>query len=240
MNLGLLAFTLASLAGPSPTPARLDADTIARRHIEAVGGAARLRAINSIRHAGHMRLTAGAMTLDGPFVLEMKRPRKARMEATLGGTRTAQWFDGTAGWTLTQGATVALAMTREQLAEQEVQAEFDDWLLDYKARGVTVEYLGREPLGDTRALKLKVTYKGHAVHSYLDAATYLEIRRDHLGPDGRPVDQTLIGNYRDVGGLKVPFLAEITSRDKQVVSRLEFDEPELNADIPDSRFAPPK
>jgi hypothetical protein len=239
MNLGLLAFTLASLS-PLPAAAGLDVDTIARKHIEAVGGAARLRAIHSIRHSGTMKLTAGVMNLEGPFVLEMKRPRKARMQMTLGGTVSAQGFDGTAGWTLAPGATGSTPMTPEQLKEQEVLADFDDWLLDSKARGIAVELLGEEQLAGTRVLKLKLTNKGRAVHSYLDAQSFLEVRRDHLGPKGEPIDQTLVGDYAEVGGIKVPLKLETTSLEKPLISRMQFDKPELNIDISDSRFALPR
>jgi hypothetical protein len=124
--------------------------------------------------------------------------------------------------------------------DQEVLAEFDDWMLDYQSRGITIEVLGEEQLAGTRVLKLKLTNKGRAVHSYLDAATYLEVRRDHLGAKGEPIDQTLVGEYADVGGIKMPLKMETTSLEKPLVSRMQFEKPEMNADIPDSRFAAPR
>ena len=49
--------------------------------------------------------------------------------------------------------------------------------MDYKAKGHTVELVGKEKVEGTDAYKLKVTLKnGDVRYIYLDAETYLEIR----------------------------------------------------------------
>ena len=102
-----------------------------------------------------------------------------------------------------------------------------------------MEYLGETPVGSTQALKLKVTLRGHQLHMYLDARSYLEVRRDHLGPGGEPVDESIIGGYRRTDGVMTPVSMEATAKDKPVRTTLRFDKTELNVDIPDTRFGPP-
>jgi hypothetical protein len=237
-TLAAVAPLAAALLSASPA-AGPTLDEIVARHLQAVGGEARVRAIRSLRHTGVMTLRVGDRTLQGPFVMEMKRPRKARMEADLSGLRMTEVFDGTAGFKILPGSDVPVAMSAEELAKQNVQAEFDPWLLDYKRRGVVAEYLGPAQVGDKPALKLALTLRGRAVHSYLDAATYLEIRRDHLGPDGQPTDEGLVTAFTSTGGLTMPQVLEITSKDKPLRTTIRFQKTEIDPDIPDARFGKP-
>jgi outer membrane lipoprotein-sorting protein len=209
------------------------------RHIEAVGGAARLRAVRSMRFTGLMTVKIQDRVLAGPFVREMKRPKKARMEMEVNATRMVQAFDGSSGWKLLPGQAAPEPMSAQELRDQDIQAEFDDLLFDYKSRGVIVEYLGEAVVGSTPALKLKVALRGHELHMYLDARSYLEVRRDHLGPGGEPLDESVIGGYRRTDGVMTPVSMEATARDQSVRTTLRFDKTELNVDIPDSRFGPP-
>jgi hypothetical protein len=152
----------------------------------------------------------------------------------------AEMFDGRSGWSLDDESGTLKRMPEEETREQEVAAEFDDWLLDYRKRGVTVEDLGAAQLGPTATRKLKLTYKGQSEHLYIDARTYLEVRRDELDQRGSPRDTTLSLLYTTVNGVTFPEVVEVTYLDAPSSMMLRTLKAEFDVDIPDSRFAGPK
>ena len=91
---------------------------------------------------------------------------------------------------------------------RELDGDFDGFLVDYKAKGHAVEYVGREKAGGIDTHKLKVTLKSGAVrHVYLDAATFLERKQEGTMtlPDGKVPVIITFGDWRDVDGVKFPF-----------------------------------
>lgn len=239
--LALVLALAAGAASPESAPqATLREDEVVARHLEAVGGAARLRALKSLRLTGRITLEAGDNVLEGPFVVETKRPRKSRMAAELNGLPTSQAFDGIVAWGIPLGKSSPEVVDREQTRDREVESEFDDYLLDHKARGITVALIGRESIGAVDAIKLNVAFKGRQMLTYLDPSTYVEIRRDHLGPDGKVRDETYLSDLRETDGLLFPTLIEVTSVASGLKTSMRISTIELDADIPDARFSPPK
>jgi hypothetical protein len=232
-----------ALCGPSTGVAAqtpLCEDEIVAKHLDAVGGATRLRALKSLRRTGRITLEAGDKVLEGPFVVETKRTRKSRMAAELNGLPTSQAFDGVVAWGMPLGKSTPEIVDPEQTRDREVESEFDEWLLDHKARGITIVSIDRERIGATDAIKLRLAFKGQQMLTYLDPATYVEIRRDHLSPDGTVRDETYLSDQREVGGLLFPTLVEITSVASGLKTSLRVLTIELDADIPDARFEMPK
>lgn len=91
---------------------------------------------------------------------------------------------------------------------RELDAGFDGFLVDYKAKGHAVEYVGREKAGGIDTHKLKVTLKSGAVrHVYLDAGTFLERKQEGTMslPDGKVLVIITFGDWCDVDDVKFPF-----------------------------------
>ena len=84
-------------------------------------------------------------------------------------------------------------------------ADFDSVLLDYKAKGTTIELVGTEPINGKPAYHLKITKKSGLVqHYYLDVDTGLEVRTASDVDAGRRTRRTMttdLSNYRTVDGL---------------------------------------
>jgi hypothetical protein len=215
-------------------------DEIVERHLDAVGGAARLRALKSLRLTGRITLEAEDKVLEGPFVVEMKRPRKTRMAAELNGLPTSQAFDGIMAWGIPLGKSSPEIADPDQTRDRELESEFDDWLLDHKARGISIASIERAPIGSIESIKLRLTFKGREMLTYLDPSTYVEIRRDHLGPDGKVRDETSLSDPREFDGLLLPTFVEITSVASGLKTFLRVSTVEPDADIPDARFEMPK
>ena len=143
----LLLAGLTSAAAWSQT-----ADEIIDKHLQAIGGKDKLKAVQSERITGKMVMGQG---MEAPFTMELSRPNKMRMEFTLQGMTGVQAFDGKTAWAVMpfMGKTEPEAMPSEETKKMEEQADMDGLLLDYKQHGRTVEYAGHV----RKSSQLKVT-----------------------------------------------------------------------------------
>ncbi len=216
-------------------------DDVVSRALLALGGAERLR-------ASQTRLTVGKISFDGgganPFTVEQKRPNRLHMEIYFPTGVLVRAYDGVQGWQASPFAERkdAETMSVEDTRNIAEQAEFDDPLLDWRARGSRLDLLGKEPLEGRGAYRIRVTARSGLVQDLLiDAETHLRV-----GWEGaRSVDGALMvlrstfADYRTVAGIQFPF--RISSRAKGnenrqeiVITRVELDTP-----IDDARFALP-
>jgi len=126
-----------------------------------------------------------------------------------------QRFNGTAGYVV-DTLNGNREMTGDQLEVARMNA-FPSPLLKYKEAGATLELVGREKVGDKDAYVIRMSPKaGPATRMYFDAETFLltktvtTVNVPQLGAD---VEQTvLISDYRDVDGVKVPYVLRSTNQ----------------------------
>ena len=149
-----------------------------------------------------------------PFLMELKRPRKMRLEVKLKGQTAVQVYDGTNGWKLRP------YLNRhdfEPFSEQELkiasyQGDLDGPLVDYAAKGTHVELEGTEKVEGRNTYKIKVTEKtGHTFHVWVDGVTFLEAKIEgqprRLDGTDHPVE-VYYRDYGSVDGLQIPFVLE--------------------------------
>jgi len=181
------------------------ADELIRKNIEARGGAARLKAISTLRFVR----TYGTFGANIPVTITKKREGLHRTDQALPGRPTViRGLDPAGAWESINGK-VTRRPPDQEAELRELDADFDGFLVDYKSKGHTVEFVGRERAGGIDTYKLKVTLKSGAVrHVWLDANTYLERRHEGtmLMPDGKPVPVIItFADWKDVQGVKFPF-----------------------------------
>lgn len=147
-----------------------------------------------------------------PFLLELERPRKLRLELQFNGKTAIQVYDGTNGWMVRPylNRMEVESYTPEELKMAAMQSDLDGPLMDYQAKGSRVELAGTEKLDDRLNYKLAVTTRsGEVIHVWIDAETYLEtkIEGQPRKLDGKmhPVE-IYYKDYRKVEGLQIPFL----------------------------------
>ncbi len=202
----LMLVTVLLLAGSTASAQTVD-DLVAK-NIEARGGLAKLKAIDSVR----IERTVAAVFTDIDIVIYKKRPNLYRSEqkakdaptATVRGFADTAWESAGGKTTVRQGAGA--------VEQREIDADFDGLLVEYRDKGHAIALEGTEKLGPTEVYKLKVTMKSGAERVvYLDAATYLEKRHEgtiELGPNRRVKTTIDYGDWRDVNGVKFPFAIE--------------------------------
>ena len=184
------------------------ADELISKHIEARGGQARLKAIQTIR----IERTVAATFNDIDVVIYKKRPNLYRSEQTPEGRRstTVRGFSDVA-WETADGKTT-LREGAGPVEQREVDADFDGFLVDYHDKGHAIALEGRQRIGAADVWKLKVTLKSRAVrYVYLDAETLLERRHEatiEVAPNRRVATTITFSDWREIGGVKFPFAVD--------------------------------
>ncbi len=236
-----LSLALALGATLTGAPALPSVEELVARNLEARGGLAKIRAVNSIRLTGRMTIGPG---IEAPTTLEMKRPSKMRLELTFQGQTATQVYDGQAGWQVMpfQGHKDPQPLTADELKDAAEQADMDGPLADYKAKGNTIELLGREPVDGKDAYKLRLTLKNGKVQAlYLDASSSLEIKGESMRRvQGVQLEtEQRIGDYRSVEGLLIPHSFETEAKGRPEKQKITIERVELNVPLDDARFTMP-
>jgi len=149
-----------------------------------------------------------------PFVMEMQRPRKVRLEVTFKGENSVQVYDGTNGWKFRPflNRSDVEPYTQNELKLASMQPDLDGPLMNYAAKGTRVELDGTEKVDGQDTYKLKLTMKdGTVTHIWINGSTFLEATAEGQPRklDGRehPVE-IYYRDFHKVDGLEFPFLLE--------------------------------
>lgn len=217
------------------------ADELVQKNIEAKGGIDKIKAITSVRITG--KSAAGGF--NATVGQENLRPNLVRETFSIQGMTAVQAYDGTSGWAIQPfgGRKDPQLMGEDDLRDLQLDADFDGPLVDYKAKGNTVEYLGHDTLDGDDALRLKVTLKnGDIVYFYLDPDTYLEIRKEtqEFIRGSMRENAVELGSYKPVNGVMYPFsVASGPKNDPSSWQTISVDKIEANIPLDHGDFAVP-
>jgi len=216
-------------------------DEIIARNVAARGGLDKIKAVQSIRISGRATFGGG---MEAPFTIEMKRPKRARMEFTIQGLTATRAYDGKSGWQAMPflGKKEPEPLSADDLKDIEEQADVDGELVDYKAKGHQVELVGKDKVEGADTYKLKVTLQnGDVKYEYLDMDSYLVIKEETkrmVRGNEVEVEQS-IGDYKEVDGLLFPFAIEGARKDSPQRQKFIVEKIELNVPVDDARFTMP-
>ena len=214
-------------------------DEIIAANLKSKGGLDTIKATTTVRMTGSVvaRDMAG-QDVNGTMSMVAKRPNLMRRDATVGGERIVNAFDGKALW-MAMGTRPPQELPGPQAAYASQDAEFDSVFVDYKEKGHKVELVGRETAGGTPVYHLKVTKKGGPAQDfYLDTETGLEktISMSLVTPDGSPMTNvTEFLDYRSVDGRLVPFTTRQLQNGK-VAATVTLTKVEFNVPVDDAFF----
>jgi outer membrane lipoprotein-sorting protein len=214
-------------------------DEVVKKSIEAQGGVERLKAVKSIKVTGKI-IQQG---LEIPITIQQKRPSMVRMDVTFQGKSQTVAYDGDTGWKTNpfQGSPDPEKVAGDELKELQEQSDMDGPLVDYKAKGHTVELMGKEDMEGTPVYKLKLTLKnGDIRYIFIDAANWLglKVNLKRKTPGGEMEADQFVGNYKKVNGIMTAFSIE-TKVGGQTVNQIVLDKVEMDVPIDDSLFKMP-
>jgi hypothetical protein len=173
------------------------ADDIIQKHIAAVGGADNWKKINSIRLIG----SSNANGQEIPITITVLQGKGMKVEFTFNGMTGYQMFTDKAGWAYSPfgGQTKAEAIPDEMVKQEQDALDIQGPLIDYKAKGNKVAYLGKDDVEGTECYKLKVTFpNGKEETMFIDANTYYHIRSvEKVTANGKEQEQkSSYGNHQ--------------------------------------------
>jgi len=235
-----VSFVFASslAAAPDTSPAaKLSAADIAARNVAARGGLQAWRDVQTMSMSGKMGAGGNQRAalpipvprkkghqfvmpqrpseeVQLPFVMELARPRKMRLELEFNGQTAIQVFDGSNGWKLRPflNRRDVEPYTAEEMKMASAQSDLDGPLVDYAAKGTKIDLDGIEKVEGRDNYKLKLTLKsGQETRVWVDAETFLETK---IEGQPRRLDGTYHSvevyyrDYRAVSGLRIPFVLE--------------------------------
>ena len=152
------------------------ADEIIAKHIEAIGGAENWKKVNSIKMEGTMQVQ-GAEVAVTQTVLHGKGSRQGISVMGMNGFTI---ITPTSGWNFMpfNGQQTPEPMTAEDVAKAQSNLDAQGVVIDYAAKGHTVEYLGKDDVDGTECFKVKINVKGEDPQTmFFDTKNYLLIRQ---------------------------------------------------------------
>jgi len=235
----LISVALIAPAGFAQDKNGPTADELVAKNIEAKGGASALRDLRSLRLSGKMLVQQGQIQL--AYLETKKRPDEVRTEASLQGMTQIEAYNGKEGWKVSPffGRKDPERMSADDAKALIEDAEIDGPLVDWKAKGSTVEYLGTEDVDGTLAHKLKVARKnGDVSFVYLDPDHFLEIRvlTQRLRHGAQEEVETDLGDYEKAAGVFVPTSIESGRKGAPDKQRIIIDKVEANMPVDDAVF----
>jgi hypothetical protein len=269
-----LSSFLASAAGAQT--AKLTAAQVVEKNIAARGGLQAWRAVQTISWSGKMdagggdsaarsrkfaqgrvsptsrmqpdKLDAGGKDkqVQLPFVYEMKRPRKSRLEIEFAGKTAVQVYDGQNGWKLRPflGRNDVEPFTSDEAKAEGEKADLDGYLVDYTAKGTKVELDRVEKVEGHDAYKLKLTQKDDRVqYVWVDAESFLDVKVSGTPRrmDGRMHNVAIYQrDFRNVQGVMVPFVLETAVDGYRETHTMAIEKVAVNLKLEDSLFTKPE
>lgn len=219
LNRLLVASLLLLISGRAA--AAQTADEVIEKTIAALGGRAAHGKLSSRSTTGTIALSTPGGEIQGTIETLTASPNKSRtlIKADLtalgaGQLVIDQRFNGTAGYVLD-----SLQGNRDMPASQAANlrnSSFPHPFLTYKEHGTTAALSGKEKVGTRDALVLLLTPKaGSPVRTFVDAETFMPLRmivKVDVPQLGGELEQTTeFSDFREVDGVKVPFLIKSSS-----------------------------
>ncbi len=216
--------------GP-PAEVRPSAESLFQKYEQAIGGS---EAINKIT-SRHMKGSVTSPFGNSEFEQYNKAPDKTWVSTTTPRSVRVQAWDGSQGWTRTSRVEAMRDVT-------DVKANSDFYRnLKFADRYKGARVFRKEKVGDRDAWVVMVRTPDSPFTDMLyfdvDSGLLLRrttLRRTALGPLPSTAD---FEDYRDVGGVKIPFKVTLSSPDS--IQTVQVSEMKLNVPIEDTRFTMP-
>ena len=218
-----------------------NAGEVISKHIAAIGGAENWKKVNSM-------VMSGSMSMQGTDI-SMKRTvahkTGFRNEISLMGMTGYQILTPTEGWSFMPfgGQTAPEAMTADDVKESQDDLDAQGALVDYAAKGHTVEYLGKEEVDGTECHKLKVAYKsGRTETMFFDPSSFYLIKSVSVRKaNGQEVEMsTIFSNYEKLPEGIVVAKSVSLPLGPGMNADFSVSKVDVNASIDPSAFVPAK
>ena len=174
--------------------------------------------------------------VEAQMVYRAKRPARFRTEVTLQGHVMTEGFDQGLSW-LSDGSNPRKAPDENGKRAADTADPIGSPLFDYKEKGNTVEFKGKEDVDGQACYRFNVKLKSGSTGTvFVDQKSFLTFKT--VIKSGDMEAESRLNDYRFVGNIMLPF-SNIVRVKGQEVLRIEYDKAELNEPMEDSLFSMP-
>lgn len=193
-----------------------------------VMGFDKLKDINTVVMTGQS-INQGMET---PFSITTVRPDKFRLEVEIQGQKMIQVYNSGSGWFVAPwtGSLDAQDLPAEQLKPMKRQADIDGPLYNYKEKGHTAEFLGKDDMEGSEVYKIKLTFDdGDAATYFIDAENFVILKEESIiNMRGQELkNETYFSDFKPINDMIMSFSMEMKMNGQtgQTISieTVEFD-----------------
>lgn len=217
------------------------ADEVVAKHIEAMGGAEKWKAIKSLQ----MNNKFSVQGMDIESKTTIVAGKSLRTDVSVMGQDIITAVDGETGWmqrpAMMGGTGEPEDMPGALIKETLKQTNLGGSLLNYKEKGSTIELVGKEKLDGADVYHLKMTEKnGEITNLFVSASTYYTLKSaGKRNVQGQDIDAEVnFSNFKQIDGLTFPFTMETPSPMGGTMT-IETDSIKLNPTIDEAIFKKP-
>jgi hypothetical protein len=212
-----------------PRAASQSVEQVYARYREAVGGEFRSARMKATIHPA----------IRAPFdiEIEMLQPGRMAIQAAVGGSQFRQIFDGAHGFTVTKDGSVPMTPAMIGNLKKTLEAMT---AVKFTVPAAPRKTAGMEEIGGREYAVLESQSAKMLERLYFDAQSGLLYRRylETRTPLGTSPNEITYEDYRDVNGVKLPYL--VTIRGASERAQYRFSEIETNIDLAPARFELPQ
>jgi hypothetical protein len=216
------------------------ADEIINKYIDAIGGKDLLTKIESV----YTESTMDIMGMEGTIKTTTLNRKGIRQDMDIMGSIISTCYTDQGGWSLNPmaGSYSAEDMPEQQYNSGKDQIYVGGQFLNYEDKGYEVELVGKEPVKDKEAYKIKVTLPGNTTNYYFfDPETYYLVHSiQEADMQGQiTTNDITYSDYKDIDGYVLPHKIDMDIAGGQFTMAMTITKVELNKPVDEAIFAKP-
>lgn len=218
------------------------ADHVIKKYVAFIGGKKNWSKVRTLTTSGEYNYGG----IKFPFTTYAERPNRYKFIVPFEGKYYAQAFDGAKGWKIdafkNETTSTHLSGKAALAMANEADVELEDAFIDYVKKGHTATLVGKEIIEGRNCLHIKfVRTTGDDEDYYFDEISSAIVMKMALSKNAElpgTILNTIYSDYREVGGIKIPFHSVSKSND-QLILEVIIEKAEVNASIRSQEFEAP-
>ncbi len=187
------------------------ADDIIANHLHAMGGNA-WETVKTMKMETKVSVQA-APGMEIPMTMTVVNLKAARVDVSVMGMTQTTCVNGDKGWANNPfaGQMDAQALTSDQVMDMKDMTDLSGSLYNYKAKGHSVEYMGKEDLEGTEMHKIKIVKSASKTeYALIDPQSWYQIKNITVSiVDGKEMTtENIYSNFKREGGVVFPYTIE--------------------------------
>ena len=214
------------------------AEDVISKYLDAIGGKKTIAKIKTI-------VVEGTMEIEGMGEAPMKTTtingKGVKVEMDMMGSMIVNCITDEGGWAINpfMGSTAPEDIPEEQYNTAKYQIDVGGPFINYPDNGFKIEVVGKEAIGDVKAVRLKLTSPEEIVSEhFFDMDSGHLVRSIEDGDMGENI--STYSDFREVDGFVSPFAMEISAAGGQAYIYITVNKVELNTPLDESIFNKPE